>query len=94
MQISLDYAKANRQANSLEQCADDMMQQSREVANIIADIRRVWKGDTSNAYIRKLEVLEKELSANSAKCRSDAAEFKARIQAIKKADEDVKKVIE
>jgi len=87
MEITLDYAKAERQAGTLEQCANDMMMQSTEVSNIIAEVRSAWQGDTANTYIRKLEVLENELKINADKCSRDAADFRARVNSIKRADE-------
>ena len=93
MEISIDYAKAEQQAQSLEQCANDMLQQSRELGSIIASVRQSWQGDTANAYIRKLEVLENDLRANADRCSRDAVDFRARINAIKKADEEAKAAI-
>ena len=93
MEISLDYTKAERQAQTLEQCASDLLQQSRDVSNIISEIRVVWQGETATAYIRKLEALENELRANANKCNKDAIDFRAKIAAVKKADEDTKAVI-
>ena len=90
MEISIDYAKAERQAQSLEQCASDLLQQSGELSSIISVVRRSWQGNTANAYIRKLEVLESELRSNADRCSKDAVEFRARINAIRKADEEAK----
>jgi len=94
MEISLDYSKAKRQADNLEQCANDMLRQSREVGSIIADIRGVWQGETAGAYIKKLQALETELRENANKCSKDAIAFRAKISALKKADEEARKVIE
>jgi len=94
MEISLDYTKAENQAQCLEQCASDMLRQSREVGNIIADVRRVWHGDTAGAYIKKLQMLETELRENANKCSNDAIDFRAKIDAVKRADEEVKRAIE
>jgi len=93
MEISLDYSKAERQAQCLEQCAGDMLRQSREVGNIIAEVRRVWQGETANAYVRKLQILETELRENANKCSKDAIDFRAKIATIKKADEEASKII-
>jgi len=94
MEISLDYEKAERQVQCLEQSANDMLRQSREIGNIIADIRKAWQGDTAGEYIRKLHVLEAELRGNANKCSKDAIDFRAKIDAIKKADEETKRIIE
>ena len=94
MEITLDYVKAEYQAECLEQCAGDLLRQSRDVNVIISDVRRAWQGDTADVYIKKLIALEDELRANADKCSKDAADFRARIKAFKKADEDAKAVIE
>jgi uncharacterized protein YukE len=94
MELSLDYNKAQRQAQSLEQCAEDMLRQSREVGSIIADIRRVWQGETANAYIRKLQTLETELRENANKCSKDAIDFRSKIRAVRTADEEAQRAME
>ena len=93
MTINLDYAKAERQASTLEQCAGEMLQQSKAVGTIISEVRHAWQGDTANAYLRKLEALRDELRLNSERCNEDAIDFRARIRAIKKADEDAQRAI-
>jgi len=94
MEITLDYSKAERQAECLEQCASDLLRHSREVGSIIADVRNVWQGDTANAYVRKLAALEDELRVNAERCGRDAIDFRAKIKAIKLADEEAKAAIE
>jgi len=94
MDISIDYTKAERQAQALEQCASDLQQQSGELNSIISAVRRSWQGDTAIAYIRKLEVLESELRASADRCSNDAVEFRARIETIKRADEEARAAME
>lgn len=94
MDISIDYTKAERQAQSLEQCASDLLQQSGELSSIISTVRRSWQGETASAYIRKLEILENELRANADRCSNDAADFRARINAIRRADEEARAAME
>ena len=94
MKISLDYTKAERQAQSLERCASDMLRQSREVGFIINELRGVWQGDTANAYIRKLQVLEHELRENGNRCSTDASNFRAKITKVRSTDEKALRAIE
>ncbi|MCL2820289.1 MAG: hypothetical protein FWD38_05600 [Oscillospiraceae bacterium] len=94
MEISLDYSKAERQADTLEQCGNDMLQQSNDISNLITEIRRAWQGDTSEIYIKKLEALGNDLKQSSDKCKQDAKDFRARINSIRKADEEARAFIE
>jgi uncharacterized protein YukE len=87
MTLSIDFALAYRQAHSMAQCADEMQQQFGRLNSIITEVRAAWKGPNASAYIKKLEAFGTKLQANAKKCREDAAAFRARIDAIKAAEE-------
>jgi|GEM_PF-2659625 len=86
--ISIDFSRAYRQADSMAQCAEEMLQQHKKMAGVIEEIRGAWQGETASSYIKKIEGFSSQLKANSEKCRKDAAAFRARIDAIKEAEEE------
>ena len=85
--MSINFQLAERQARQYMQCADDLQAQHNKLESIIAEIRNVWRGNTSEAYIRKLEALRSTLGEDAARLRDDATAFRRAIEEIRRRDE-------
>jgi uncharacterized protein YukE len=90
MELSIDFVRAEKQARTLEQCTDELQRQSREIGEIISEVRRTWQGETANAYIRKLEAFERTLISSTKRCNEVAADFRTKIGALRKAEAKIK----
>jgi len=91
--ISVDFNKAYHQASGMSQCADELLQQSNRLSDVIVEIRRNWQGETANAFIKKLEAFADNLKENAQQCRRDANAFRARVDDIKEAEEEAERLI-
>ena len=91
--IDIDFDKAVAQAAGMAQCADGIMQQYNKLNSLIADIRRSWKGETADAYIRKLEEFATILESDAKKCRDAATNFRTKVNFIKQTEETAKSIL-
>ena len=85
--MSINFQLAERQARQYMQCADDLSAQHNKLESIIAEIRKVWRGNTSEAYLRKLETLKSTMGEEAMRLRNDATAFRAAIEEIRRRDE-------
>ena len=85
--IDINFDKAYAQAAGMAQCAEGIAQQNKKLNNLIEDLRKAWQGETSLAYIRKLEEFNEALGKEAKSCNNAAETFRAKIDEIKKADE-------
>ena len=92
--LSIDFEKAYRQARTLAGSGEEMLQLAGRLNDIASEVRRSWRGETAAAYLRKIESFDKVLRAGAGKCRDDAAAFRAKIDAIKAAEEAARLAME
>ena len=85
--IDINLDKAYAQAAGMAQCADGIAQQNKKLNSLIEDLRKAWQGETSLAYIRKLEELSEVLGKEAKSCNNAATAFRAKIDEIKRAEE-------
>jgi len=85
--IDINFDKAYAQAAGMAQCADGIIQQNKKLNSLIEDLRKAWQGETSLAYIRKLEVFSEALGKEAKLCSGIAGAFRAKIDEIKKTEE-------
>ena len=88
MLISINFHLAERQAREYMQCADDLAAQHNKLESIIAEIRKAWRGVTSETYLRKLETFRNTLGEDATRLRNDAAAFRRTIEEIRRLDEE------
>ena len=91
--IDINFDKATAQAAGMAQCADGIMQQHNKLISLIADVRKAWRGETADAYIRKLEEFATILETDAKKCREASANFRAKINFIKQTEEIAKNIL-
>ena len=84
MQIA-DYSIAERQVETLSRIAGELPGKSSQLDMIISNLRSVWIGETSDAYLSKLEALNQALRAEAGACQEAANYFYARIIEMKAA---------
>jgi len=87
MTFSIDFNKAYRQADALAQSAEQLRQESNRISEIANETQRNWIGETAEAFFAKLQILESELREGASRAKQDAAAFRARIDAIREAEE-------
>ena len=85
--LSLDFDLSYRQAESIKQYADEMLRLQNRLTAAITEVRAAWGGETASAYIKKLEAVRERLQISTKQCYSGADSFRARIDAIKEAEE-------
>lgn len=93
--IDINFEKANRQAANWSLCAEGIDVQSKKLISIGEDLRDTWPGGpTAVNYVKKLNELAEKLKADAERCSNDVAAFRARIYAIKAAEEEAKRAID
>jgi len=92
--LSIDFDLAYRQAENIGLCADEMLQQYNRLLTIIAEVRAAWSGKTASMYIKKLETVGERLQNSIRQCYDGAKDFRARIDAVKEAEENASNIIE
>ena len=86
--LDINFNIAYRHAREMASCADEVNHQQTKLSKIIDDLRGAWRGETSAAYIRKLEAFCQKLQKEAKGYRDDATAFRLRIDEIKKAEEE------
>ena len=86
--MSIDFNLAARQASEYARCAEELFQEHSRLENIIAEVRKAWKGEASAMYLRRLEAFRSQLNNDAAQLRSDAVAFRARIEELRRLDEE------
>ena len=86
--IDINFDKAYAQAAGMAQCAEGIAQQNKKLSSLIEDLRKAWQGETSLDYIRKLEEFNEVLGNEAKSCNNAATAFRAKINGIKKAEEE------
>ena len=89
MMISINFQLAERQARDYMQCAEDLTAQHSKLESIIAEIRKAWRGNTSETYLRKLEAYRNSLGEDAARLRNDAIAFRKTIEEIRRRDQEL-----
>ena len=92
--ISIDFKKAQHQAESMRHCAEAMVYQCKKLHHVITEMRNVWKGKSADAYIKKLEAFCTKLEEDAKKCLKGAEAFQAKINRIKEAEDTASRAIE
>lgn len=87
--FSIDFNLAERQASEYARCAEELFQEHGRLENIIAEVRKAWKGEASAMYLRKLEAFRSQLRNDAAQLRSDAIAFRARIEELRRLEEEL-----
>ena len=62
MKYRINYSQVIKQANSISNNASELSAQIRMLEQIERDCRRCWKGQASDAFLAKLQVLRNEMS--------------------------------
>ena len=91
--FSIDFSLAYRQAQEMEQCANEMNALGTKLERTTSSLRGEWKGEVSLAFQKKLEAFSSGLKNDSEKCRNDAAAFRAQIDEMKKMEEELAKAL-
>ena len=86
--LSIDFNVAYRQAREMADCADELNHQYKRLENIISETHIAWQGDVSSAFTKKLEALGSQIQADAVQCRNEATEFRAKIDEIKRMEEE------
>lgn len=60
--IEMDYRRSNKQADKLEEIARKISGESSRMNAGKVDVANCWKGEAAGLYIRKMTVVENELS--------------------------------
>ena len=94
--IDINFEKANRQAANWSLCAEGIEEQSRKLNSIGNDLCDTWPNGTTalNYVTNKLYEFADKLKADAERCRNDAAAFRARIHAVKAAEEEAKRTMD
>ena len=71
--IYLDYQKAMRQADRLEEAAKKIRNEKSSLHSCRGSISSAWKGDNASAFIRKVSVVENDLASIEKSIRNAAA---------------------
>ena len=80
--FDFDANLAMRQVRTMEQCADELLIQRRQITATIAALRASWEGDAAALYIRKLEAFGGNLEINAHRLRKEAVDFTNRVNHI------------
>ena len=91
--IDINFDKAYAQAAGMAQCAEGIAQQNKKLSILIDDLRKAWQGETSLAYIRKLEEFNEALAKEAKSCNNAAEAFRAKIDKIKQAEEEAATIL-
>ena len=80
--FDFDAKLALRQAKTMEQCAEELLFQRRQIDTIISSLRSAWEGEAASIYLRKLEAFGEALETNALNLRKGAVDFNVRIDQI------------
>ena len=92
--IKIDFNIAYRQAQEMSNCADEMYRQREKLNSVLAEVRNAWRGRVSQMYVQKMESFGDRLEKEVAQCRADAVEFRARIDELKRMEEEAARAME
>lgn len=94
MNFEINFNTAFRQAGEMDRCAEELQHQQRNLVTLIGNVRRAWQGNTSNEYIKKLEILAQQLQNDATQYSYDAKAFRAKIEKIKQAEQEAARAVE
>lgn len=60
--IMISFQETSRQAQRLEDCADNIRSIERQIDEIMADVRNNWSGEAAALYLDKCEQLKSKVS--------------------------------
>ena len=85
--ISIDYFDAIRQANKLNNAAEQCEDAERAANKVYAEVCENWSGEAADAFKAKIEEWKKENKRVMEECRDIAQLIKMVAKQIKEADE-------
>ena len=93
--IELDFRNAKRQAEKLEQLANDLERLSaRKFDDTLGDLAANWKGECANAYLQKAYKLESDMKGTASDMRKTAAQIRKTAKRIYDAEMYAKELAE
>lgn len=90
--ISIDYANAIRQANKLNEIADECSEIINSLKTITDKLKDYWDGEAANAFIEKLIESQKQNAKIKSEINDTAQLIKNVANAIKRADEEAARI--
>ena len=90
--ISIDYSNAIRQANKLNEAANECNEIIRSLKTISDSLKGFWDGEAANAFIEKLSESQKENARIKSEINDTALLIKNVANAIKRADEEAARI--
>lgn len=85
--ISIDYLDAIRQANKLNNAAEQCEDAQRAANKVYTEVCENWSGEAADAFKAKIEEWKKENNRVMEECRDIAQLIKMVAKKIKEADE-------
>ena len=71
--IDLDYQKALRQADRLDEAVKDIKRERTKLKECRTRISSAWKGENATAYLKKVQIVENDLATMEKNIRDTAA---------------------
>lgn len=91
--IQLNYQKAIRQANQLEELADDLRNiANRNVDNALDQVAANWKGDSANMFLQKGNKAKNDLLSSARQLSNTAKAIRKAAENVRRAEIEAKRI--
>lgn len=93
--IQLNYQKAIRQANQLEDLANDLRNiANRNVDDALDQVAANWKGDSANMFLQKGNKAKNDLIASAKQLSNTAKAIRKAAENVRRAELEAKRIAE